>query len=204
MELNATSILGEIKGFLRNDGTFIISKVPSGSYVVDILNPNYLYEPVRVEINNKGKFRARKVNVSEFRVNQASWLSNFFLERTAITSPSGSLSTEAEGSDDLPVFPAARTVEDHRLPLLADGSDDDPASHSSRASTKDYERSWNEEGNGESSAAQAGRGHARHERNDQQVPRRWNGSTEALDQLGKWRKSQEKELKTSIQSILHV
>lgn len=68
INLIATSISGEIKGFLRNDGTFIISKVPSGSYVVDILNPNYLYEPVRVEINNKGKFRARKVNVSEFVV----------------------------------------------------------------------------------------------------------------------------------------
>lgn len=61
-----TSIIikGELKGFLKNDGTFLISKVPSGSYVVDILNPNYVYEPVRVEINNKGKFRARKVNVS--------------------------------------------------------------------------------------------------------------------------------------------
>jgi ER membrane protein complex subunit 7 len=57
-------LLGEMKGFLKGDGTFVISKVPSGSYVVEILNPNYLYEPVRVEINNKGKFRARKVNVS--------------------------------------------------------------------------------------------------------------------------------------------
>lgn len=27
------------------------------------MNPNYLYEPVRVEINSKGKFRARKVNL---------------------------------------------------------------------------------------------------------------------------------------------
>ncbi|CRL08422.1 CLUMA_CG021294, isoform A, partial [Clunio marinus] len=53
---------GEMKGFLKNDGTFVISKVPSGSYVVEILNPNYMYEAVRVEINNKGKFRARKVN----------------------------------------------------------------------------------------------------------------------------------------------
>lgn len=53
---------GEYKGFLRDDGTFIISSVPSGSYVVEILNPNYIYEPVRVEINPKGKFRARKVN----------------------------------------------------------------------------------------------------------------------------------------------
>lgn len=27
------------------------------------MNPNYVYEPVRVEINSKGKFRARKVNL---------------------------------------------------------------------------------------------------------------------------------------------
>lgn len=53
---------GEYKGFLKDDGTFIISSVPSGSYVLEILNPNYIYEPVRVEINPKGKFRARKVN----------------------------------------------------------------------------------------------------------------------------------------------
>lgn len=46
----------------REDGTFIISNVPSGSYVVEVVNPNYMYEPVRVEINSKGKFRARKVN----------------------------------------------------------------------------------------------------------------------------------------------
>lgn len=66
------SLLGEIKGFLKTDGTFVISKVPSGSsYVVEILNPNYLYEPVRVEINNKGKFRARKVNVSRVLVQEA-------------------------------------------------------------------------------------------------------------------------------------
>lgn len=56
--------LGELKGFLKTDGTFMISKLKSGSYVVEILNSNYFYEPVRVEINNKGKFRARKVNVS--------------------------------------------------------------------------------------------------------------------------------------------
>lgn len=53
---------GEYKGFLRDDGTFIISSVPSGSYVVEIHNPDYFYEPVRVEINPKGKFRGRKVN----------------------------------------------------------------------------------------------------------------------------------------------
>lgn len=53
---------GDYRGFLKDDGTFVISSVPSGSYVVEILNPNYIYEPVRVEINPKGKFRARKVN----------------------------------------------------------------------------------------------------------------------------------------------
>jgi hypothetical protein len=56
---------GEVKGFLKSDGTFIISKVPSGSYVVQVVNPNYFYEAVRIEINGKGKFRARKVNVSK-------------------------------------------------------------------------------------------------------------------------------------------
>ncbi|XP_031828905.1 ER membrane protein complex subunit 7 [Nomia melanderi] len=54
---------GEHYGFLREDGTFIISNVPSGSYVIEVVNPNCVYEPVRVEINSKGKFRARKVNL---------------------------------------------------------------------------------------------------------------------------------------------
>ncbi|XP_011881675.1 PREDICTED: ER membrane protein complex subunit 7 [Vollenhovia emeryi] len=54
---------GEHYGFLREDGTFIITNVPSGSYMVEVVNPNYVYEPVRVEINQKGKFRARKVNL---------------------------------------------------------------------------------------------------------------------------------------------
>lgn len=48
--------------FFREDGTFTINNVPSGSYVVEVANPNYAYEPVRVEINSKGKYRARKVN----------------------------------------------------------------------------------------------------------------------------------------------
>lgn len=53
---------GEFLGFLKQDGSFVISNVPSGSYILEILNPDYMYEPVRVEINSKGKFRARKVN----------------------------------------------------------------------------------------------------------------------------------------------
>ncbi|XP_012279875.1 ER membrane protein complex subunit 7 [Orussus abietinus] len=54
---------GERYGFLKEDGTFVISNVPSGSYIIEIVNPNYAYEPVRVEINSKGKFRARKLNL---------------------------------------------------------------------------------------------------------------------------------------------
>lgn len=40
----------------------MINNVPTGSYVIEIVNPTYAYEPVRVEINSKGKLRARKVN----------------------------------------------------------------------------------------------------------------------------------------------
>lgn len=37
---------GEYAGFLRDDGTFVISGVPSGSFVVEIANPDYYYESV--------------------------------------------------------------------------------------------------------------------------------------------------------------
>lgn len=53
---------GEFRGFLKADGTFVISRVSSGSYIVEIINADYFYEPIRVEINSKGKIRARKVN----------------------------------------------------------------------------------------------------------------------------------------------
>ncbi|VVC40405.1 Hypothetical protein CINCED_3A015865 [Cinara cedri] len=53
---------GEAVGFLRKNGSFLISKVPSGSYIVEVVNPNYFFEPIRIEINSKGKYRARKVN----------------------------------------------------------------------------------------------------------------------------------------------
>lgn len=37
---------GEYNGYLKEDGTFVISNVPSGSYVVEIINPDYMYESV--------------------------------------------------------------------------------------------------------------------------------------------------------------
>uniref|UniRef100_T1JN94 Uncharacterized protein n=1 Tax=Strigamia maritima TaxID=126957 RepID=T1JN94_STRMM len=64
-ELSQTRILvngGENLAFLRKDGSFMINNLKSGSYVVEIINSNFIYEPARVDINSKGKFRARKVN----------------------------------------------------------------------------------------------------------------------------------------------
>lgn len=37
---------GEYSGYIKEDGTFVISGVPSGSYVVEVSNPNYYYESV--------------------------------------------------------------------------------------------------------------------------------------------------------------
>ncbi|KAK9875530.1 hypothetical protein WA026_007918 [Henosepilachna vigintioctopunctata] len=53
---------GEYLGFVKKDGSFSVHNLPSGSYIVEVLNPEYSFEPARVEINQKGKFRARKVN----------------------------------------------------------------------------------------------------------------------------------------------
>ncbi|KAF5272541.1 hypothetical protein FQA39_LY07865 [Lamprigera yunnana] len=53
---------GEYLGFVKEDGTFTIYNVPSGSYIFEVLHPEFSYESVRVEINSKGKFRARKLN----------------------------------------------------------------------------------------------------------------------------------------------
>lgn len=45
--------------------------MPSGSYLLEVINPDYYYESVRVDINSKGKVRARKVtNVQPSQVNQ--------------------------------------------------------------------------------------------------------------------------------------
>jgi len=53
---------GEYKGFLRADGSFTVSRVPPGSYLVEVASPNYLFEPYRVDITKGGKIRARRVN----------------------------------------------------------------------------------------------------------------------------------------------
>lgn len=53
---------GKHVGFLRCDGGFTVSDVPSGSFVLDISSPTYRFEPVRVDISRTGKIRARVVN----------------------------------------------------------------------------------------------------------------------------------------------
>ncbi|KAL4229946.1 ER membrane protein complex subunit 7 [Mactra antiquata] len=53
---------GLFVGHLRSDGSFVINGVPSGSYVVEVINPTYMFEPLRVDITAKGKMRARRVN----------------------------------------------------------------------------------------------------------------------------------------------
>jgi len=53
---------GKRSGFLREDGTFAVPGLPTGSYVIEVVNSDYYYEPVRVDINSKGKMRARKLN----------------------------------------------------------------------------------------------------------------------------------------------
>jgi len=52
---------GEYVGFVREDNTFTVSNVPPGSYIVEVANKDYIFEPFRVDITSKGKLRARKL-----------------------------------------------------------------------------------------------------------------------------------------------
>ncbi|VDK65700.1 unnamed protein product [Onchocerca ochengi] len=49
--------------FVRYDGSFVVSGVPPGSYIIQISNIDYAFEPVRVDITSKGKIRARRLNL---------------------------------------------------------------------------------------------------------------------------------------------
>lgn len=49
-------------GFLKSDGTFVVNFVPSGSHLVEVMSPNYVFEKVRIDITKGGKIRARKAN----------------------------------------------------------------------------------------------------------------------------------------------
>ena len=46
----------------QEDNSFTVQGLSSGSYLIEVACPDYYYEPVRVDINSKGKIRARKVS----------------------------------------------------------------------------------------------------------------------------------------------
>jgi len=48
--------------FIREDHSFAVAGLTPGSYLIEVTNPDFFYEPVRVDITSKGKIRARKVN----------------------------------------------------------------------------------------------------------------------------------------------
>ncbi|KAH7642151.1 ER membrane protein complex subunit 7 [Dermatophagoides farinae] len=53
---------GQYYGFLKSDGSFEITNIPPGSYVVEVSNADYFYDSIRVDVNSRGKIRARKTN----------------------------------------------------------------------------------------------------------------------------------------------
>jgi hypothetical protein len=61
---------GEYLAFLRRDGSFEVNNLPPGSYLVEVSNPDYFYEPIRVDVTSKGKIRSRKVNYIQANVVQ--------------------------------------------------------------------------------------------------------------------------------------
>lgn len=54
---------GLFVGHPKADGSFVIVNIPSNSYVVEISAPKLQFEPIRVDISNKGKVRARRLNL---------------------------------------------------------------------------------------------------------------------------------------------
>jgi len=54
---------GKHTGFVSEDGSFEVDGIPFGSYILEVLNIHYLFDPIRVDITSKGKIRARKLNL---------------------------------------------------------------------------------------------------------------------------------------------
>merc|ERR1719219_3082816 len=62
---------GKRMAYLKEDNSFSITGLQSGSYLLEVSHPDFFYEPVRLDVNSKGKVRARKVNnVQPSQVNQ--------------------------------------------------------------------------------------------------------------------------------------
>lgn len=55
---------GKYIGYLKVSGEFQIVNVPSGSYTIEVVTSNHVFDPIRVDISGKtGKIRARKLNL---------------------------------------------------------------------------------------------------------------------------------------------
>ncbi|KAF6778205.1 hypothetical protein AHF37_02350 [Paragonimus kellicotti] len=52
-------------GFVKSDGSFEVHGLQSGSYVVEPLHPSFIFQTARVDINSKGRIRARRVNAPQ-------------------------------------------------------------------------------------------------------------------------------------------
>ncbi|KAF5394637.1 hypothetical protein PHET_10827 [Paragonimus heterotremus] len=52
-------------GFVKPDGSFEVHGLHSGSYVVEPLHPSFIFQTARVDINSKGRIRARRVNAPQ-------------------------------------------------------------------------------------------------------------------------------------------
>lgn len=53
---------GQHIGIPKPDGRFRINNLPAGSYVVEATHSKYSFEPIRVDINSRGKRRARQLD----------------------------------------------------------------------------------------------------------------------------------------------
>nr|CAX74120.1 hypothetical protein [Schistosoma japonicum] len=52
-------------GFVKTDGSFEVTNVASGSYIIEAINPVYYFQGVRVDISSKGRIRARQLNAPQ-------------------------------------------------------------------------------------------------------------------------------------------
>ncbi|KAH8378364.1 hypothetical protein KR093_010951, partial [Drosophila rubida] len=53
---------GEYLGFVRENGSFMVSGVPPGSHILESYHSDIYIPPLRVDISSRGKFRARKLS----------------------------------------------------------------------------------------------------------------------------------------------
>lgn len=72
---------GDYVALLKNDGSFVVNGLTSGSYVVEVSNPSFIFDAVRVDITSKGKIRARKVNYLQPNVVKSQTYPLFLQER---------------------------------------------------------------------------------------------------------------------------